>query len=338
MRWTRAEFLWVRWELGRVSAGGRQKRLAKPRCLPRSSARRNPSYPWRLSIQALSQAEDAWNGPKLWWPSSYSSTTLKSCFLCSQAKSQHPREAEQEIWYPSHLCYWPGRQTQGTEHWAWMRLISIVGQGKNIILLARNIQRWKNGYFSQCKAANRGHSPSPRRQVGISLVWDPHTKLSGTPWVSVPLRPQRRGQCPTPWRDRPSHHGEVGSRDAWISAEHLYGQLLPTCPSFPELSIQDLPSQRENRQVVTSRKGAALELRGRQHRAVRGWRGGCIQARSASASPSPGCSCLACALCPVPLSGTLTICVFIYQQYILNCIFMAQCTFHSWKLMNMPFS
>lgn len=89
--------------------------------------------------------------------------------------------------------------------------------------------------------------PSPRRQAGISLVWEPHTKLSGTPWVSVPLRPQSRGQWPTPRKDRPSHHGEVGSRDAWISAEHLYGQLIPTCPSFPELSLQDLTSQRENK-------------------------------------------------------------------------------------------
>ena len=73
-----------------------------------------PSYPWPLSIQALSQAEDAWNGPKSWWPSSHWSSTLKSCFLCSQAKSQPLREAEQEIWYPTHLCYWPGRQTQGS--------------------------------------------------------------------------------------------------------------------------------------------------------------------------------------------------------------------------------
>lgn len=47
------------------------------------------------------------------------------------------------------------------------------------------------------------------------------------------------------------------------------------------------------------------------------------------ASPSPGRWHLACACCPVPLSGTLLICVFIYQQHILNCIFMAQCTFHS---------
>lgn len=45
--------------------------------------------------------------------------------------------------------------------------------------------------------------------------------------------------------------------------------------------------------------------------------------------PSPGRPRLVCVLRPVPLPGTLTTCVFIYQQYILNCIFMAQCTFHS---------
>lgn len=39
--------------------------------------------------------------------------------------------------------------------------------------------------------------------------------------------------------------------------------------------------------------------------------------------------CLACALRLVSLPGTLTTCVFIYQQHTLNCVFMAQCTFHS---------
>lgn len=47
------------WELGKVSGEGRQKSLAKPHCLPGCSARRNPSYPWPLSIQSLRQIEDA---------------------------------------------------------------------------------------------------------------------------------------------------------------------------------------------------------------------------------------------------------------------------------------
>lgn len=106
-------------------------------------------------------------------------------------------------------------------------------------------------------------------------------------------------------------------RDPAIAkGESLQNASPYPCP--PKLLLPDA--------TVKGRQGRS-QPRGR---AVRGWPGGrLLSGPGCHASPSPGRCCLACAFCPAPLSGTLLICVFIYQQHILNCIFMAQCTFHS---------
>lgn len=145
--------------------------------------------------------------------------------------------------------------------------------------------------------------PFPWRAV--QTTWSEiHPKLPETTEVS---------HWPTLGREGPGH------REGGASTECQPPALSPKVPDTRSATVKG------KRRKSEPMDRAALSCEEAGHpRMVRC----CLQAGQLC-QPVTGCSCLACAFCPVSLSGTLTICVLIYQQHILNCVFMAQCTFHS---------
>lgn len=274
-------------------------RKDKPHLLTGCSARRTSYHPRLFSTHALGYTEDASCGAWLQWPSLESTNTLESFPLFSgQLSSQW--EAKWGIWSALHLLLpWAiGTWVAGTspnKQWRWDRAKHPRSRNKS------HSPRWRQ------PSGKDWRSISPRQQW--QLDWR-HPTLSSTEKRTPVVKESpasnsegspgtnghstQRGESPYEDRERPPW-------DALGSAECLPKQLITS----------HLPSLR----VDAPRKGA--EKQKHELSDADPWKG----------SASPGRSRRVCPCCPVPLSGTLTICVLIYQLYILNCIFMARCTF-----------